>query len=270
MIKVAQIKFTPWDKPYDFRVDDLEVVVDDQVVVKTDLGTEVGKIINIFETDEKATSTEELKPILRKVTTDDLNKLNEHLKQKTAVLDYCKKAVEKLGLEMKIVDCHFSFDGGRLTFAFIADGRVDFRQLVKELTHHFQKSIRLHQIGIRDEAKMSGDFGTCGRRLCCKTYLKELGNITSELAEAQQVSHRGSDRLSGICGRLRCCLAYEKELYESLSQGLPPIGTVIKTKQGKGEVVGWHTLKQTVDVKLESENGNGDNIIEVDPKEYEA
>lgn len=266
MIKVAQIKFTPWDKPYDFKIEELAVRLGEQVVVKTDLGMEIGKIISLSARDENSANAVELKPILRKITTEDLDKLDEALRQKGPAIEYCKKAAAKLGLDMKIVDCHYSFDGGRLTFAFIAEGRIDFRQLVRDLTHHFQKSIRLHQIGIRDEAKMCGDFGSCGRRLCCNNFLKELGNITSELAEAQQVSHRGSDRLSGICGRLRCCLAYEKELYESLNQGLPSLGTIVKTKQGKGEVVGWHTLKQTVDVRIKSDNGNEENIIEVETK----
>jgi len=267
MNKIVQIKFTPWDKAYDFLAEDSKLRVGEKVVVKTDLGVEVGKVVNITDLGEERTSNEELKPILRKVTTEDLNKINDSLQQKAVTIEHCKKTADKLGLDMKIVDCHFSFDGGRLTFAFIAEGRVDFRQLVKELTHHFQKSIRLHQIGIRDEAKMAGDFGSCGRYLCCRNFLKELGNITSELADQQQISHRGSDRLSGICGRLRCCLAYEKELYEKLSQQLPAIGTQIKTKQGKGEVVGWHTLKQTVDLKLESKNGEATNIIEVNPSD---
>jgi len=267
MIKVAQVKFTPWDKPYDFKIEEFEVKTGDQVVVKTEIGTEVGRVTSVFEISEKEYEEGELKPILRKVTTEDLNRISDSAKQKNNANSYCKKAVEKFGLEMKIVDCQYSFDGGRLTFAFIADGRVDFRQLVKDLTHHFQKSIRLHQLGIRDEAKMAGDFGSCGRHLCCKTHLNELGNITSELADEQQVSHRGSERLSGVCGRLRCCLAYEKELYEMLSKDLPAIGSTLNTKQGKGVVVGWHTLKKTVDVKIPSDNGNNTSIVEIDPKD---
>ncbi|MBU1165133.1 stage 0 sporulation protein [Patescibacteria group bacterium] len=267
MSKIAQIIFTPWDKPYDFSFEEFDLLVGDSVVVKTELGTEVGRVVSIIDAKKVDDKEREIKPISRKVTTADLNKVSDATKQKGPAIEYCRKATEKYGLGMKIVDCHFSFDGGRITFAFIADGRVDFRQLVKDLTHHFQKSIRLHQIGIRDEAKMSGDFGTCGRKLCCKGFLNELGNITSELAEQQQISHRGSDRLSGICGRLRCCLAYEKDLYDDLAKNLPAIGTVIKTKKGKGEVIGWHTLRQTVDLKLEGKDGNKGDIIEINPNE---
>ena len=260
---VAQVQFAPWDKSYNFAVrDDLNLQVGDQVVVKTSLGTEVGKVISLFKSpkDELPEEAQESKSILRKVTTEDLNILSAHQKQRPAAMEYCKEAVERHNLPMKIVDVHFSFDGGRLTFVFIADGRVDFRDLVKDLTHHFQKSIRLQQIGIRDEAKMAGDVGPCGRKLCCKSHLKELRSITSETAELQQIAHRGSDRLSGICGRLRCCLAYEKELYQELSKNLPPIGSIIKTPQGKGEIINWHILRQTVDVALQ---GDERNIIEV-------
>jgi cell fate regulator YaaT (PSP1 superfamily) len=259
-MKVVQIQFTPWDRVYDFDANDFNVEVGDQVVAKTEVGTDIGKVVGVIKDYERLEDDPEIKPILRKVTTEDLNKAAEFESQKEKVMEYCKKAAERHKLEMKIVDAHFSLDGGRLTFAFIADGRVDFRQLVKDLTHYFQKSIRLHQLGIRDEARMTGDFGPCGRRLCCQTHLQELVSITSEMADLQQIAHRGSDRLSGMCGRLRCCLAFEKEEYEKLAANLPPIGSTVKTKQGKGEVVGRHILKQTVDVALD---GDRSNIIEV-------
>ena len=187
---------------------------------------------------------------------EDILKMQSREKDKAEAMHYFKKAIKKLDLPMKPVDAHFSLDGGRITFAFIADGRVDFRELVKDLTKHFQKSIRLQQLGIRDEAKVAGDYGPCGQLLCCKRFLKELGNVTSELVALQQVSHRGSERLSGCCGRLKCCMAYEQYLYDEMAKGLPPIGSEIKTDKGKGKVIGWHTLKQTVDVQL-----NEDNVI---------
>jgi cell fate regulator YaaT (PSP1 superfamily) len=152
---------------------------------------------------------------------------------------------------MKLVDAHFSIDGKRLTFAFIANGRVDFRSLLKDLVKHFKLNIRLQQIGIRDEIKINGDMGCCGKILCCQSFYKDLGNVTSDLAELQQVAHRGSDRLSGVCGRLKCCLTYERAAYEDCARCLPPIGSQIRTKQGKGTVIGHHTLKKTVNVRLE-------------------
>jgi cell fate regulator YaaT (PSP1 superfamily) len=149
------------------------------------------------------------------------------------------------------VDVHFSFDDSRVTFAFIAEGRVDFRELLKDLNKSYKKNIRLQQIGIRDEIKISGDIGCCGRNLCCQSFYKDLGNITSDLAELQQVSHRGAERLSGVCGRLKCCLSYEKELYNELADKLPMIGEKLKTAHGRGSVIGWHVLRQSVDVLLD-------------------
>jgi len=263
-MQIVQVQVIFWDQASDYKSDGLKLEMGDQVVIKTDWGTEVGKVMMLKEISEQG-PTQDLPAIVRKVTTEDLETLGQFKTQISAALEYCKKAVDRYNLPMKVIDAHFSFDGSRLMFPFIADGRVDFRQLVKDLTHHFQKSIRLQQIGIRDEAKISGDFGSCGRRLCCKTHLRELSSITSDLADMQQISHRGSERLSGLCGRLRCCLAFEQEAYEELAKNLPAIGSIIKTPQGKGKVVGWHTLKKTVDVALEN---NERNIIEV-PIEFQ-
>jgi len=267
MKTIIEVQFAPWDKIYNFGFKEGEAAlkisdfkIDDYVIVETKLGIEIGKIIGIKEMDAKEIETfGELKPILRKATPEDLDKVIRKNKEKEAALEYCKKMIEKHSLPMKLVDVHLSFDGGRITFAFIADGRIDFRELVKDLTRHFQKSIRLQQLGIRDEAKARGDVGVCGRELCCRKFLKELKSVTSEFADVQQIAHRGSEKLAGVCGRLKCCLAYEKDVYEELAKGLPAIGTVINMPQGKGEVIGWHTLKRTVDVRLE----DGETVIEV-------
>lgn len=262
-MKVADVQFLPWDKTYIFEPKDIRLELGDFVVVKTELDTEVGKIVGLKEITQEdldKKGIKEVKPIVRKANRQDIEKMKTRDKEKPEAIRYFKKSIKKLSLPMKPMDVHFSLDGGRITLAFIADGRVDFRDLVKDLTRHFQKSIRLHQLGIRDEARAAGDYGACGQKLCCKRFLSELGNVTSELVMAQQVSHRGSERLSGVCGRLKCCLAYEQDLYEDLAKKMPAIGSVIKTKHGKGEVIGWHTLKGTVDLKLEGEN----TVIEVE------
>jgi cell fate regulator YaaT (PSP1 superfamily) len=257
MYQIAQIKTTKWDQIYNNRVGDLKLLLGDYVVVKTEWGTEIGRIIGLQELANPSQAVidelETLCLIIRKATTEDLEIMSAVQKQEPAALEYCKESIERYQLPMKVIDAHFSFDGSRLIFPFIADGRIDFRQLVKDLTHHFQKSIRLQQIGIRDEAKIFGDFGSCGRGLCCKSHIKELSSITSELADIQQVAHRGSERLSGQCGRLRCCLAFEEPVYRELAAKLPPINSVIKTPQGKGKVVSWNILKQTVNVVLEND-----------------
>lgn len=251
-MKVVEIQFAPWDKVYFFDPEDKIIIFDDLVIVKTELGIEAGKVVGFKELNEaELASHGEIKKVLRKAAPDDLAKIKEKEARKKETIGYCKTMIDKRGLEMKLVDAHFSFDGGRITFAFVADGRVDFRELVKDLTRHFQKSIRLHQIGIRDEAKMSGDVGSCGRNLCCRGVLTELCSITSELAELQQVAHRGSDRISGQCGRLMCCLAFEQKHYEELQKNLPAIGSKFKSDRGAGEVLYQHILKQTVDIKLD-------------------
>jgi len=258
MIKAAKIQFVPWEKIYEFADEALnELKRGDYIIVKTTSGLDLGKILEFEMIEEKryeANQTEnDIKQFIRKANLQDLEKLTQQEKNKEEALKKCKEYVMKLALPMKLVDVYFSFDDNRITFAFIADGRVDFRQLVKELTRYFQKSIRLYQIGIRDEARMNADVGTCGIQVCCRKHLKTLGNVSSDMAELQQISHRGPERLSGICGRLKCCLIYEQELYEELAKKLPPVGTKVKTAKGRGEVIGWHVLKKSVDVLLEDE-----------------
>lgn len=266
-MRVALVQFTAWDKPYAFNPLDLQVETGDLVVVTTEYGVEAGKIIAFDEfAPEQAAELGEIRPVDRLATSDDLRTVaeNNEAGRKEEAMEYARRAAHHLNLEMKLVDGYFSFDDRRLILAFIADGRVDFRDLVKELTRHFQKLVRLHQLGVRDEAKINGDMGSCGLGLCCRGHLKKLGSVTSELAEEQQVAHRGSERLSGVCGRLKCCLAYEKELYEELIEKLPAIGARVKTKHGRGEVIGWHVLRGSVDVKIDPEKeGERPIIVEV-------
>ena len=214
------------------------------------------------KTEEKNDAVE-IKPILRKATGIDLEKMPDE-EQKKEAFKYCKTMISRLGLPMKLVGVHFAFDASRLTFSFIADGRVDFRELVKDLTRHFNRTIRLQQIGIRDEAKVMGDFGHCGRKLCCKYFLRDLVSITSEMAEVQQCVHRGSERISGVCGRLMCCLAYEQLGYEEAGKKMPAIGARVRVDGKRGVVVSQNLLKQSVDVEFAAENGDGKIIVEVD------
>jgi len=268
-MSIAQVQFAPWDKVYNFSVGSLELAVGDYVIVKTELGVELGKIITIFKEEIKAEAgetkeTREIKPVIRKADYDDIAQLTSPEKREE-VLEFCREMIKKHELPMKLVDVHFSFEGNRYNFAFIADGRVDFRELVKDLAGHFNANIRLTQIGTRDEAKITGDCGPCGRGLCCREFLTEFSSITSEMAEAQQVVHRGSERISGMCGRLMCCLSYEYEGYKAMAGELPPLGTKVNVDGTRGIVVGHHILKQTVDVKIPAEKADErDVIIEVD------
>jgi len=263
-MKIAQIQFAPWDKVYNFSVGEVEISVGDYAIVETELGTELGKIIRFIAEVAPSDDTREIKPIVRKADYDDVAKLPS-AETKEEALIFCREMIVKHDLPMKLVDVHFSFEGSRLNFAFIADGRVDFRELVKDLSGHFGVNIRLTQIGTRDEAKITGDCGPCGQGLCCREFLTEFSSITSEMAEAQQVVHRGSERISGMCGRLMCCLSYEYEGYKAMVGQLPPIGTKVNVDGTRGVVVGHHILKQTVDVKIAAEKEDErDTIIEVD------
>ncbi|MEI6596755.1 MAG: regulatory iron-sulfur-containing complex subunit RicT, partial [bacterium] len=177
-MKVAQVQFSSWDKRYNFDPADLTINVGDQVIVKTELGIELGKVVafqDLPETKIKAKpgngeAAVEIKKIIRKAEPADLKKMPDE-KQKKKDFIFCKKVIDKYQLPMKLVDVHYSFDDARITFPFIADSRIDFRELVKDLTKHFSRSIRLQQIGIRDEARFCGDFGHCGRSLCCSRFL---------------------------------------------------------------------------------------------------
>ncbi|HTX86992.1 MAG TPA: regulatory iron-sulfur-containing complex subunit RicT [Candidatus Nanoarchaeia archaeon] len=281
-MKVAQIQFARWDKIYHFSPNNIALEKGDRVIVETELGQEMGELVGFEEVEDKAGSVEivisseinaageeekkiekrEIKPILRKANQNDFEKLPSK-KEKEEAFEYCRQMIEKRDLPMKLVDVVFSFAGNRINFAFIADGRVDFRDLVKDLTGHFSKQIRLTQIGIRDEARLSGDYGHCGRPLCCKKFIRDFSSISSEMAEAQQVVHRGSERISGCCGRLMCCLQYEYQGYKEMAEKMPSLGQKVNVDGKKGVVVGAHVLKQSVDVQFEDPK-EGKIVIEVD------
>jgi cell fate regulator YaaT (PSP1 superfamily) len=229
---------------------DFDLQIGDKVLVNTEIGPEIGAVTG-FSTGECGDCMAERK-ILHPASADDLNRNEEFAAKKEEAEEYCRKMIKKYSLAMKLIDAHFSFDGGRLTFAFVSDGRVDFRELVKDLTRHFQKSVRLQQIGMRDEARREGGFGACGRELCCAKFMKQLGNVTTELARDQQIAHRGSERLSGACGRLICCLSFEEPMYKELMKNLPPLESEVRTKKGKGKVIAWNIVKQSYRLKLEN------------------
>jgi len=261
-----KVQLTSWSKIYQCLPTNLDLSHNDKVIIKTELGHEVGDVVGFEDVPEEPvaeTAGDDVNTVLRKATLVDLEKI-PNAEKKEKHLSECKLMIEKYSLPMKLVDVHFSFDGSRLTFAFIADGRIDFRDLVKDLTRQFNRTIRLQQIGIRDEAKLDGDCGHCGRPLCCRGHLKEFVSISSEMAELQQCEHRGSDRISGACGRLMCCLAYEEKGYIDMIKTMPPVGATVNVDGKKGEVIGWHLLKRTVDVKFSDDDGKGFTITEVD------
>lgn len=188
--------------------------------------------------------------ILRKASLRDINAIRDLQKKEKEALDICRGEVKKNDLPMKMVNCHYAFDGGSITFSFIADGRIDFRDLVKNLSRTFQRSIRLHQVGARDEARNKGGYGICGRELCCIRFQGDLPSISSDMAKAQQIIRRGSERISGICGRLMCCLAYEAQQYQEALAKMPQPGSEIKVEGKIGRVKEVHALEGNVTVEF--------------------
>ncbi|MFA5134493.1 MAG: regulatory iron-sulfur-containing complex subunit RicT [Patescibacteria group bacterium] len=251
MIKrAAGVQFNPWDHVYHYDCSDAKVKPGDHLIVRVDTGLEIAKVVSVAEVDDE-TLDEPLRQIVRRATAEDVKRGNAQQEKRDELLSKARTLVEQRGLAMKLVDCYFSFDGGRVTFVFTADGRVDFRELVKDLARAFQKSIRLQQVGIRDEARRMGGFGPCGREVCCKQFLGDLTSVTTEMARIQQVHSRGSDRISGACGRLMCCLAYEAADYEAALKDFPPIDSTVTTKLGKGTVSSYNVIKKTVMVRID-------------------
>ncbi len=227
----------------------------DVVIVESSNGIEAG-IIEKDPSNEKENQVAEQRDgnprVLRKANLSDLKVLKDHRKKEQEILDMCRLEVKKTELPMKVMEANLSFDGGSITFAFIADGRIDFRDLVKKLAKKLQRSIRLHQIGARDESRACGGYGICGRELCCRKFKGNLPSITSEMAKVQHIAHRGSERISGICGRLMCCLAYEASQYKEMISEYPAVGSAIKTQDGSGVVKNVNILSDEIKVELEN------------------
>jgi len=248
MSSAIKIKIYPWSNEVFIRTGGLDFEKGEIVIIKTEQGVEAVPVAEVVEGENIELDNSIY--LLRKANSEDLRKIEELRKKIPESERYCKKMIEKHKLPMKLVETFFSFDGGRITFSFVADGRVNFRELVKDLTRHFQKSIRLQQVGMRDEARREGGFGPCGRPLCCITHLKKLGNISTDFARDQQIAHRGSERLSGVCGKLLCCLAFEEDFYKEMGKKFPPLESEVRTKKGKGKVVSWNILKNSYKVEL--------------------
>lgn len=251
MIKVVGVRFRTAGKIYYFDPVKLEMKVGDKVIVETARGVELGTVMTAPKDVPEETVIQPLKPVLRIATAEDL-KVEErnHEKEKEA-FKICLEKIAKHKLEMKLVDAEYTFDNNKLLFYFTADGRIDFRELVKDLAAVFRTRIELRQIGVRDETKIMGGIGICGRALCCHTYLSEFAPVSIKMAKEQNLSLNPT-KISGVCGRLMCCLKNEEETYEYLNSRLPNVGDYVTTDDGlKGEVNSVSVLRQTVKVIVE-------------------
>ena len=224
--------------------------IGDYVIIEVERGQDYAQVMKAIEPLKEERPRKSLKKILRIATENDLARINENRKRIRHASQTCARKIQERKLDMKLINVEYSFDRTKLIFYFTSEGRVDFRELVKDLAHIFKVRIELRQIGVRDEARMLGGFGHCGRPLCCASFLKGFEPVTIRMAKEQNLPLNPS-KISGCCGRLMCCLGYEYQNYKKYLKGLPREGEKIKTKAGKGKVISVNALKRKVIVELE-------------------
>ena len=251
MITVAGVRFKGVGKVYYFKPDPNEKYeVGDRVVVETVRGIECGTIALPVKGVNEDAVVKPLKKILRKATAEDLERIEQNKQKEKDAFVICEEKIAKHKLDMNLVNVEYTLDGSKILFYFTADGRVDFRELVKDLAGTFRTRIELRQIGVRDEAKMLGGLGICGRPFCCSTYMGDFQPVSIKMAKEQSLS-LNPVKISGTCGRLMCCLKYEQDAYEHLLRVTPKIGAIVDTRDGKGTVVDVNLLTGMLKISLE-------------------
>jgi cell fate regulator YaaT (PSP1 superfamily) len=250
---VVGVRFKKAGKIYYFDPGDLSIQKDDFVIVETVRGVEYGKAVVPRKQVEEHDVVLPLKKVVRIADHKDRMIVEENKQAAQEAYDVCNEKVNGHQLDMKLVDVEYTFDRNKIIFYFTADGRVDFRELVKDLASIFRTRIELRQIGVRDEAKMLGGIGPCGRMLCCSTFLGDFDPVSIKMAKDQNLSLNPT-KISGLCGRLMCCLKYENDEYEAAKSQLPDIGEMIETPQGRGKVVGLNILERVLQVELKEQD----------------
>ncbi len=247
-MKICGVSFKENSKVYDFLINDIIVDKNDYVVVETEKGNQFGKVIYLAEKN----NDKNYKSVLRKASTTDYDKYLKNLSDSKNALLEARKIANSLNLEMQITDCNYTFDRKLLLFNFIADERIDFRELVKSLAAKFKTRIELHQMGVRDKSKETGGIGQCGRMLCCSSFLNHIDTISINMAKNQNIA-LNPNKINGACGRLLCCLSYEDEQYAECRKELPNVGEIVKVSGIKGKVVFVDILNQKYKVNLNNE-----------------
>ncbi len=246
MTKIIGVRFRKAGKVYYFAPGKLNIKAQDKVIVETARGVEFGSVVIGITDMEDEKITQPLKPVIRVATEEDIIAENKNREKEAEAFTICLEKIKKHELQMKLINAEYTFDNNKLLFYFTADGRIDFRELVKDLAAIFRTRIELRQIGVRDETKIRGGIGICGRELCCNTFLAEFAPVSIKMAKEQNLSLNPT-KISGVCGRLMCCLTNEEETYEELNSRLPAIGQQVSTKDGfKGEVQSLSVLRQLV------------------------
>jgi len=251
MAEIVGIRFKIAGKIYYFDPNGIDLEVDDRVVVETTRGLEVGLVAISSREVAASDVVKPLKPVVRKAEPDEINHAEQYEEKEREVMAECSQLIAEMKLPMKLLSAEYSLDGRHLTFFFSAEERVDFRELVRELAGRFKIRVELRQVGARDEAKLLGGFGRCGRPLCCASFLSEFTPISIRMAKEQNLPLNPM-KISGVCGRLLCCLAYENQQYRSMKEKMPREGRHVTTAMGTARVLGTNPLKETVLVELES------------------
>ena len=251
MAEVIGVRFKEGGKVYYFDPDRNKLRIGDIVIVETSRGIECGAVAIANKQVADDEIVHPLKKLIRKATKEDRRRLEENKRKEKEALKICEQKVAEHGLEMKLVDVEYTFDNSKILFYFTADGRVDFRALVKDLASVFRTRIELRQIGVRDESKMLGGLGVCGRPFCCSSFLGEFHPVSIKMAKEQGLS-LSPTKISGTCGRLMCCLKYEQDAYTDLLKHTPKVGAIVKTPLGRGLVVETNLLARTLKVKMDN------------------
>lgn len=259
--KIVGVKFADGGKIYDFSPKDLLVNIGDKVIVETVRGLDFGTVATPIKTIDRAETDELLKDVVRIATHQDLAQIKKIKALNKKFLEETKKIVENFGLEMKIISCDTSFDEQKININFTSENRVDFRELVKELGSRFKARIELRQIGARDEVKIIGGLGPCGKVCCCREFLKDFEHVSIKMPKVQGLSLNPT-KISGLCGRLMCCLGYENAHYSETFRLMPRINSEVETPEGKGTVVYNNLLKRLVQVRLGKKDDPTSQILE--------
>lgn len=255
MTKIIGVRFRTAGKVYYFDPKNMEIKRGQHVIVETARGTEYGHVVVGTKEVSREEVVQPLKPVIRVATAEDDEHARRNREKEREAMAICHQKIIKHNLDMKLIDAEYTFDNNKILFYFTADGRIDFRELVKDLAVVFKMRIELRQIGVRDETKILGGVGICGRPLCCHTYLSEFAPVSIKMAKEQNLSLNPT-KISGVCGRLMCCLKNEEDTYEYLNSRLPDVGeTVTLPDGGKGEVHSVNVLRQTVKVLVEVDDG---------------
>ena len=249
MKKIVGVRFKKPGKIYFFDPLDFDVSIGDKVIVETAMGEEIGEVVVSKRELPNEKLVSPLKKVIRVATNQDIKNMEMYKAKEPEALKICAEKIKKHKLDMNLTDVEYKFDGSKILFYFTADGRIDFRDLVKDLASIFKTRIELRQIGVRDEVRRMGGNGVCGRELCCCSFLGNFETVSIKMAKEQNISLNPA-KISGNCGRLMCCLKYEQEVYEDKLKKLPKIGAIVKTEDGEGIVDNVEILKEQVNVKF--------------------